>query len=423
MVPRLVVEDGKLRAINSIGADIPQNQMFDLRAVLREFSKDNPTDKIYDASQGDGGASLPGIPKYILEDAHSMISTKGTGYGPPHGSEEFRSSVIEDYWKLDPYLKMGPKNVAATCGGRDALLKAYTAAQELGCGRRGDFIVTTSVPWISYNWGPYSVGANVIQAGGSPERGWALQESEISKAIEYAKSLERNVACLIITSPDNPTGRYTDLDRQLDLIRYALERGVKYVLLDWMYHWVSDLPPYSLNYLLISLDPEERKRVIVLDGITKSLGGSNIRNAHLVADEAVIDHIRYRASHGIIPGYFGQAVSMVAYKAGFEFASKVISEPTSESRSYMQSYLDQWNVDHIIGQGYYAFINVEQYIKAKGMKDSAELGIWLARNHGLAIVPGIYFSEAAADWVRFSYATKPADARANIEKLHTLLVG
>ena len=420
--PELVVGESQMHSIFPKGADIPQNQMFDLRAVLGEYSKKNPNAKIFDASQGDGGASLPGVPRYILDDAYEMLLDRGTRYGPPHGTEEFRRSVVEDYWGLDSYLRMDPQNVVATCGGRDALLKAYTAAQEMGGeGRRGDFIVTSRVPWISYNWGPYTVGANVMLAPGDERDGWALTKNGILECQQYATKLSREIACLVITSPDNPTGRYTSLDEQIDLIKFALKTGVRYVLLDWMYHWISDLEPFSLNYLLISLDPNERKRVIVLDGLTKSLGGSSIRNAHLVADKYIVDHIRYRASHGIIPSYFGEAVAMAAYKSGYSKAVKSIAEPTSKSREFMRKATSQYGLKSIIGQGYYAFINVEQYLLRKRMRSSAELGLWLAGEHGVAIVPGIYFSKHAANWIRFSYALTPEDTVKTFNRLLELL--
>ena len=44
-----------------------------------------------------------------------------------------------------------------------------------------------------------------------------------------------------------------------------------------MYHYVTDESPMDLNSFLRNFTVEERKRIMFLDGITKSLGGSNIR--------------------------------------------------------------------------------------------------------------------------------------------------
>jgi len=151
--------------------------------------------------------------------------------------------------------------------------------------------------------------------------------------------------------------------------------------------------------------PEERKRIMFLDGITKSLGGSNIRNCHLIADEAVIKFITARSSHGVIPSFFSLAVAMAAYEMGFAEAAKTIIEPTNASRIVLKKLLAESDMQHIIGKGYYAFLHVSEYIKAKSWADTEPLGQYLAENFGVAVVPGAYFSPFGGEWIRFSYAT------------------
>ena len=59
----------------------------------------------------------------------------------------------------------------------------------------------------------------------------------------------------------------------------------------------------------------------------------------------------------------------------------------------------------ILGKGYYAFIHVGDWLGFRGWTDSEPLGQYLAEEHGVAIVPGAYFSPYGRDWIRFSYAT------------------
>ena len=122
----------------------------------------------------------------------------------------------------------------------------------------------------------------------------------------------------------------------------------------------------------------------------------------------MIKFITARASHGVIPSFFSLAVAMAAYEMGFTEAAKTIIEPTNASRVVLKKLLAESGMQHIIGKGYYAFMNVGEYIKAKGWSDSEPLGQYLAENHGVAIVPGAFFSPFGNDWVRFSYAT-PAE--------------
>jgi aspartate aminotransferase len=389
-------------------ADIPPSRMFLINKSLKVYVEKNPGAKIFDASQGDGGASLPGVPKAILERASQLQIEHGTAYDMPFGTDAYRKSVIEQYWKLDSASGWGPANVLGTAGGRDALVKAYQAMMALGHGRQGDLIMVSRVPWISYNWGPYGIGANVLWAPGDPAQGWMYTEDAIRASVKFAESKGRKIAGLVITNPDNPTGLTIAVEKQVSLAKAALEAGVAFVLFDWMYHYVTDESPMDLNSFLKFFTPEERKRIMFLDGLTKSLGASNIRNCHLIADESVIKFIVARASHTVMPSFYSLAIAMAAYEIGFREAAKTIIEPTNASRVVLKKLLAGSGMQHIIGKGYYAFMNVGEFIKVKGWADSEPLGQYLAENHGVAIVPGAFFSPFGGDWIRFSYAT-PAE--------------
>ena len=400
----LVPVSGHLREM----ADIPPSRMFLINKSLKVYKEKHPDSKTFDASQGDGGASLPGVPRTILERAAQLQVEHGSAYDMPFGTDAYRKSVVEQYWKLDADLGWGPANVLGAAGGRDALIKAYQAMLALGHGRQGDVIIVSRVPWISYNWGPYGVGANVMWAPGDPAHGWAYSEDGIKECVALASKSGRKVTGLVITNPDNPTGATTSTEKMVSLAKSALEAGVAFVLFDWMYHYVTDERPNDLNTFLKFFTLEERKRLMFLDGITKSLGGSNIRNCHLIADESVIKFIVARASHGIIPSFYSLAVAMAAYEMGYAKASKSIIEPTNASRKVLKGLLEKSGLHYILGKGYYAFMNVGEFIKAKGLADSEPLGQYLAEEHGVAIVPGAFFSPFGNDWIRFSYAT-PAE--------------
>lgn len=424
--PALAVPEGNLvPASDHLGrmAPIPPSRMFLINKSLKVFQQKQPGVPVYDASQGDGGASLPGVPEALLDRAFELQKQHGTAYDMPFGTEAYRKAVAETYWKLDPTTGWGPANVIGTQGGRDGLQKAYQAMLALGHGRQGDVIVVSRVPWISYNWGPYGVGANVMWAPGRPEDGWAYTEDGIRACVAEAARHGREVAGLVITSPDNPTGQTLTLQRQIELAKAALEAGVAFVLFDWMYHVVSDHDPYDVNALLKAFEPAQRERLMVLDGITKSLGGSNIRNCHLLAAEPVVKVIVAQASHTVIPSFFSLAVAMAAYEMGIRKAAAPIVEPTNASRAWLRGFLKDQGLRHILGQGYYAFIHVGGALKAKGWADSEPLGQYLAEEVGVAVVPGAFFSPYGAEWLRFSYATPVERTRGAAERLVGALKG
>lgn len=398
-------------------AAIPPSRMFLINKALKVYQQKAPGSPIYDASQGDGGASLPGVPKEILERAARYQIEQGTAYDMPFGTDLFRRRVVEDYWQLDPSLGLGPGNVVAAVGGRDALVKAFQAMQTLGHGRQGDAVIVSRVPWISYNWGPYGVGANVLYAPGSPEEAWAYTEDSLRACVDFAARSGRKVAGLVLTSPDNPTGNTLSLERQVSLVKAALEAGVAYVLLDWIYHYITDESPMDINTFLRHFEPAERQRLIFLDGLTKSLGASNVRSAHLIAGDEVVKFIVSRASHGVIPPFFPNAVAIAAYEMGYAQAARTIIEPTNASRIVLDAFLRQKGFRYIMGKGYYAFIHVGEYLQRRGWQDTEQLGQYLAEEHGVAIVPGVYFSVYGGEWLRFSYATPVERTQGAAERL------
>jgi aspartate/methionine/tyrosine aminotransferase len=106
-----------------------------------------------------------------------------------------------------------------------------------------------------------------------------------------------------------------------------------------------------------------------------------------------------------MPSFFSMALAMAAYEQGFAEASRSIVEPTNASRQVLRRLLAESGLEYIIGKGYYAFINVAETVQGRGWADSEPLGQYLAEEHGVAVVPGAFFSPFGGHWIRFSYAT------------------
>src|SRR5690606_28220975 len=138
------------------------------------------------------------------------------------------------------------------------------------------------------------------------------------------------------------------------------------------------------NRLLQSFSAEERERLILLDGLTKSLGASNLRSAHLLAGKQVVKYIVSQASHGVIPAYYAQIVASAAYAQGFTEAAPPLIDPLTQSRQVLREILRQQGVNFVLGDGYYAFIDCTRYIEAGDLGDSEGLLTYLGENYDLA---------------------------------------
>jgi len=85
-LPVFVVPDENLVPVSnhlSTMIPIPASRMFLIKQSLATYRQNNPGSQVFDASQGDGGASLPGAPLELLERAAQMQIEHGTGYDMP----------------------------------------------------------------------------------------------------------------------------------------------------------------------------------------------------------------------------------------------------------------------------------------------------------------------------------------------------
>ena len=62
----------------------------------------------------------------------------------------------------------------------------------------------------------------------------------IDHCVELANQANRELVGLVITSPDNPTGNTLTQDDIRTLIEHAVACGISYVMVDLMYHVVTD---------------------------------------------------------------------------------------------------------------------------------------------------------------------------------------
>jgi len=90
----LVPLSDHLRAL----VDIPPSRMFLINKSLAVYQERHPGGDVFDASQGDGGASLPGVSGEILDRAAQLQHEHGSAYDMPYGTDEYRRCVVSQYW-------------------------------------------------------------------------------------------------------------------------------------------------------------------------------------------------------------------------------------------------------------------------------------------------------------------------------------
>lgn len=408
--------------------DVWPSKMFTIKLELDEFSKNNPEIPVYDASQGDGGMSLGGIPKQEIAEAllRYLPDNRTTKYGEPNGSFILRNAIYENYYRFDSDTGLTPENIVVGDGGRDILQKWYQAiSQDTGGG--GDFILVSAAPWGSYPEGSYINGFNMLCAPGNPDNAFKITPEGIDLSVEFVQKHSRKITGIIITSPDNPTGNYLSEDEMVTLIEHSVTRKIIHIFVDLIYQAVTDpeIGCYNVNKIYKQLSSEAKKKVCFMDGLTKKAGASNIRNAHLVCGSIeTAKKLKGISTHTILPNVAGEAVAYEIYRQERPLQHpwvKRVIDPTAKSRVIVKKRLKELGFKFICDQGYYAFINIYPWLgkkiptgkelidesgkKVYNIENVETLKSYLSAKCGLAVIHGSVFRQS--HFIRFSYANAP----------------
>ena len=267
--------------------------MFTIKLELGEFMQEYPDRNVYDASQGDGGFSLGGIPPEELAEAllRYLPQDRSTKYGNPIGREDVREAVFHNYYDFDSLTSLTPDNIIFGDGGRDLLQKWYQLIVS-NANRCGDIVLVSAAPWGSYAQGTYINGINTLMAPGTPENGFKFTAEAIDVSLEFVLADNRRISGIVFTSPDNPTGNYSSYDELINLIEYSVKKGITHILVDLIYQVVTDpeVGCYDVNklYNAQALLAEIEWDVTVTDGFTEVTSGNGALILGVNASAAVL---------------------------------------------------------------------------------------------------------------------------------------
>ena len=419
--------------------EVKPSGMFTIKLELGEFMQEYPDRNVYDASQGDGGFSLGGIPPEELAEAllRYLPQDRSTKYGNPIGREDVREAVFHNYYDFDSLTGLTPDNIIFGDGGRDLLQKWYQLIVS-NSNRCGDIVLVSAAPWGSYAQGTYINGINTLMAPGTPENGFKFTTEAIDVSLEFALADNRRISGIVFTSPDNPTGNYSSYDELINLIEYSVKKGITHIFVDLIYQVITDpeVGCYDVNKLYNALSKEAKQSVVFMDGLTKAAGGSNLRNAHMVVgNDHWVHLLKGLATHTVFPNALGEAAALEIYGQENPIDHpwvKRVTGPTAKSRAFVRERFQKLGYKFICDQGYYAFINIWPYLRKEipegitiadgqgGQKnriDTAEdLKTYLTTKCGVAIIHGTIFKQP--HFIRFSYANDPVYTESAIQRLH-----
>lgn len=367
-------------------------------AELREMGED-----VVDLTVGEPDFDTPDFIKaYAIEGLQKGL----TKYTPSSGFGAFKEAIAAFYAHRFG-AEFSPTEVAAACGGKQALFNAACTILD-----PGDELLIPKPYWVTFpEIGTFCRAENVFI------------ETEHSDFVLTAEDVKRSITSktklLILNSPNNPTGRVIPPDEMLRIVETCAERDV-FVLTDECYLFFTYPPaePYSLAVL----PPELRMFVCVAGSFSKTYAMTGWRIGYTIAAEEWTKQIVKLQSHSAThPTSFVQYACARALNDADDSIAAVntMLDEYKRRRTFLIPALNTINgLKCSMPEGaFYAFVDVRELLGDK-YKTSADVADAMLREAFIVVTDGAGFG--AEGFLRFSYATSIENLHRAVERLEKL---
>lgn len=355
------------------------------------------------------GAGEPDFntPDYINAAAKKAIDIGFTKYTPASGTPQLKKAVCEKFLK-DNGLYYEPEQIVVSSGAKSSLYHAICAMVN-----PGDEVILPTPYWLTY---PELIGlaqGKTVYVDCVKENGYKMTADRLEKAIT------EKTKCVIINSPNNPTGAVYSED-ELKSIAKIIEKHGLYVISDEIYEKL--VYGGAKHYSIACCSDYMKEHTVVVNGVSKSYAMTGWRIGYFAAPRDIAKAAASMQSHTASnPCSISQYASVEALTS--PESDKFISEMQKtfdERRKYMVEVLQNTeNVVCIEPKGaFYVFADVSACYgkKFNGAPINGSLSFAdAALNKGVAVVPGLAFGDDKC--IRLSYAISLSDIKEGLERL------
>jgi aspartate aminotransferase len=346
-------------------------------------------------------------PDFIKEYAWQGLEKGLTKYTSTAGLGEFRQS-ISDFYKTRFDAEINANEIAATCGGKQALFNAACTLLD-----PGDDVLIPKPYWVTFPAIASFCRANSVFIE-TEETDFVLTASEVERSITDKTRL------LIINSPNNPTGRVIPPDEMRKIVEVCASRGV-YVLTDECYLFFA-YPPAG-PFTSASLPRDLRKFVCVAGSFSKTYAMTGWRIGYAIADPEWIEPMVKLQSHSAThPTSFVQYACAKALE-DIEETIDAVNSMTNEYERRKNWFVPALNeIDGFkcaMPEGaFYAFVDVREMLGGR-FAASADIAAVLLEEAHIVVTDGAGFG--ADGFLRFSYATSMENLEGAIDCMKDVL--
>jgi len=365
-------------------------------SVIREMTRVANQYGAINLSQGfpdfDPPAELVAAAKQALEEGYHQ-------YAVTWGAPAFRQALAEKQSRWMGLPLNPDAHIVITCGGTEAMMTAMMTA----CAP-GDRVIIFSPFYENY-------GADTILSGAEPIYVPLHPPDFHFDPDELEAAFRKGAKALVLCNPSNPTGKVFTID-ELQVIAGLAEAHDTFVITDEVYEHIV-YPPHR-HFYIASL-PGMFARTISTGSLSKTYSITGWRLGYVIAAEPVIRGAK--KVHDFLTVGAAAPLQQAAVTA-LRFPDAYYADLTAgyvNRRACFLDYLNRAGLTYTLPQGaYYVLMDISDF----GFSDDTAFCRWMAREIGVAAVPGSsFFHEPVRHLVRLHFAKREATLREAGERL------
>ena len=371
-------------------------------SVIRRMTRIANAHGAVNLSQGFPDFDPPGEVKEALARAAAGNLHQ---YAITWGAPNFRAALAEKQSRFMGIPIDPDTQVVVTCGSTEAMMAAMMTA----C-NPGDKVIVFSPFYENYAADAILSGAEPVYVQlKPPEFGFDVDELEAA--------FKKRPKALILCNPSNPTGKVFTYDELMTIACFA-EKYDTFVITDEVYEHIV-YEPYK--HIYFAALPGMFERTISCSSLSKTYSITGWRLGYLIAPAHIIDGAR-KVHDFLTVGAAAplQEAAVTALHFGDEYYAGLRSLYT-EKKDFFLNGLEALKLKYTVPQGaYYVMVDISEF----GAENDLEFCEWMAREIGVAAVPGSsFFREDVHHLIRFHFAKRLGtleDALNRLEKLRRL---
>ncbi|NNF95866.1 MAG: aminotransferase class I/II-fold pyridoxal phosphate-dependent enzyme [Halobacteria archaeon] len=355
---------------------------FFTESVIREMTR---VSNKYDAINLSQGFPDADPPAEVLAAGKKAMAEGPHQYAITWGAPRFRKALVnkQKYWMgldLDPEV-----HVVVTCGSTEAMMSAMMTA----C-NPGDKVIIFSPYYENY-------GAVTILSGAQPIYVTLHPPDFIFDEDELIAAFAQKPKAIILCNPSNPSGKVFSHE-ELEFIAKLSKEYDSFVITDEVYEHIV-YNPHHHRYMAAL--PEMFDRTISCSSLSKTYNMTGWRLGYAIGTEKVIAGAR--KVHDFLtvgaPAPLQEAAA-TALELPLSYYDKLTADYTRKRKLFLR-YLDEAEISYTKPQGaYYVMIDCTAY----GVKNDREFCRWMAKEVGVAAVPGSsFFHEPVNHLIRLHF--------------------